>query len=278
MVSAAGPVHVGRRRDRQRDRSRTSPPGCPFPGGGGASAPVADDEPNPVPRARSSRHVWVNECRRWCRPGYRCRAMTDTTTFQVDLRGVVDLLSHHLYGSPRVYVRELLQNAVDAITARRIRSTRRHPRRSTFASSDRTGDGTLRVTTAGIGLTEDQVHELLATIGRSSKRDDLGFARHEFLGQFGIGMLSCFLVADEIQVLTRAGDGPTVAWTGFADGRYAVTLPAEQRAETGTTVTLRAAPWHRALAGRFDGHRAGPSLRLDAAGRGHGRRRADDQR
>ena len=40
-------------------------------------------------------------------------------TFQVDLRGVVDLLSHHLYGSPRVYVRELLQNAVDAITARR---------------------------------------------------------------------------------------------------------------------------------------------------------------
>ena len=39
--------------------------------------------------------------------------------FQVDLRGMVDLLSHHLYASPRVYVRELLQNAVDAITARR---------------------------------------------------------------------------------------------------------------------------------------------------------------
>ena len=67
-------------------------------------------------------------------------------------------------------------------------------------SSDRTGDGTLRVADSGIGLTEDQVHELLATIGRSSKRDDLGFARHEFLGQFGIGMLSCFLVADEIRV------------------------------------------------------------------------------
>lgn len=38
--------------------------------------------------------------------------------FQVDLRGLVDLLSHHLYSSPRVYVRELLQNAVDAVTAR----------------------------------------------------------------------------------------------------------------------------------------------------------------
>ncbi|MCP3818067.1 hypothetical protein NLX86_08035 [Streptomyces sp. A3M-1-3] len=40
------------------------------------------------------------------------------STFQVDLRGLVDLLSHHLYSSPRVYIRELLQNAVDATTAR----------------------------------------------------------------------------------------------------------------------------------------------------------------
>ena len=39
--------------------------------------------------------------------------------FQVDLRGVVDLLARHLYSGPRVYVRELLQNGVDAITARR---------------------------------------------------------------------------------------------------------------------------------------------------------------
>ena len=40
--------------------------------------------------------------------------------FQVDLRGVVDLLARHLYSGPRVYVRELLQNGVDAITARRL--------------------------------------------------------------------------------------------------------------------------------------------------------------
>jgi hypothetical protein len=30
--------------------------------------------------------------------------------FQVDLHGIVDLLSNHLYSSPRVYLRELLQN------------------------------------------------------------------------------------------------------------------------------------------------------------------------
>ncbi len=163
--------------------------------------------------------------------------MTDSRAFQVDLRGIVDLLSHHLYGSPRIYVRELLQNAVDAITARQS-TVEDAVRAIRFESSDHTGDGTLCVHDTGIGLTEAQVHELLATIGRSSKRDDLGFARHEFLGQFGIGLLSCFMVADEVRVLTRADGHPTVSWIGYADGRYATTLATEQRDSVGTTVTL----------------------------------------
>jgi molecular chaperone HtpG len=156
-------------------------------------------------------------------------------SFQVDLRGIVDLLSHHLYGSPRVYLRELLQNATDAITAR----TEVEPQAPARVMLECDGE-MLRVLDTGIGLTQEQVHELLATIGRSGKRDDLGFARHEFLGQFGIGLLSCFLVADEIEVVTWAGgEEPTVHWTGYADGRYAIAVAEQPRAEQGTTVTLR---------------------------------------
>src|SRR5690606_5076506 len=160
-------------------------------------------------------------------------------TFQFDLRVVVDLLSHHLYGSPRVYVRELLQNAVDAITARGSGPSGDFAAAVLIETPEATGDGSLRIHDNGVGLTEEQVHELLATIGRSSKRDDLGFARHEFLGQFGIGLLSCFVVADEITVTTRADGAPTVRWIGHADGRYEVSRPDEQRPEQGTTVTLR---------------------------------------
>ncbi|TDD22661.1 HSP90 family protein [Actinomadura sp. KC06] len=160
-------------------------------------------------------------------------------SFNVDLRGIVDLLSRHLYSSPRVYVRELLQNAVDATTAR-VQADGASPGRIVIEPRETTGDGTLRIHDSGIGLTEPQVHELLATIGGSSKRDALGLARHDFLGQFGIGLLSCFLVADEIEVVTRGpGDAATVYWHGHADGHYTVS-DGPAREEQGTTVTLRA--------------------------------------
>ncbi|MFB4319663.1 HSP90 family protein [Actinomadura sp. 21ATH] len=154
--------------------------------------------------------------------------------FSVDLRGIIDLLGRHLYPSPRAYLRELLQNAVDALSARPPADPRILIRPPSV-----TGDGSLHVLDNGIGLTEAQVHELLATIGRSSKRDELGFSRGQFLGQFGIGLLSCFLVADEVEVVTRSADGGgTVRWTGHADGHYTVE-PAGPRAEPGTTVVLR---------------------------------------
>ena len=158
--------------------------------------------------------------------------------FQVDLRALVDLLSHHLYSTPRVYLRELLQNAADAITVRQQVDPAAAPMIS-IEPMEIAGDGTFRIHDSGIGLTEPEVHELLATIGRSSKRDELGFARHEFLGQFGIGLLSCFMVASEVRVYTRsARGGPAVQWTGFADGHYEVTVAGAERPEPGTTVSL----------------------------------------
>ncbi|GGV24065.1 molecular chaperone HtpG [Actinomadura cremea] len=166
---------------------------------------------------------------------------TGARNFNVDLRGIVDLLSRHLYSSPRVYVRELLQNAVDAMTARGGGTDGADGADGAAPIRFETGNGELRVHDAGIGLTEAQVHELLATIGNSSKRDELGLARHDFLGQFGIGLLSCFLVADEIEVVTRSAaeeDAPAVVWRGHADGHY--TVEPGRRVEAGTTVVLRA--------------------------------------
>ncbi|MDQ2845797.1 MAG: ATP-binding protein [Actinomycetota bacterium] len=107
--------------------------------------------------------------------------------FQVDLGGVVELLSRHLYSSPRVYLRELVQNAFDAVTAR-IRSDPTADRRIVVTPADVAEDGCLHITDTGIGLTAHDIDHVLATIGHSSKRDVLGFAQEDFLGQFGISL------------------------------------------------------------------------------------------
>jgi len=166
----------------------------------------------------------------------------DAYAFQVDLRGLVDLLSQHLYSSPRVYIRELLQNAVDATTARRLLDPS-----APAAVRIAVDDAGLSVSDSGVGLTEADAHQFLATIGNSSKRDDLAGARREFLGQFGIGLLACFTVADEIRVVTRSArtaNAETVEWRGHSDGRYEVRVLAGDaaRGEPGTTVYL--APRH----------------------------------
>lgn len=77
----------------------------------------------------------------------------------------------------------------------------------------------------GIGLGPDEMRTFLATIGGSSKRDDFAVARRGFLGQFGIGLLSCFLVADTLEVRSKSAktkDAPTTLWVGHADGTFTV--------------------------------------------------------
>jgi len=160
--------------------------------------------------------------------------------FHVDLRGIVDLLSRHIYSTPRVYLRELLQNGVDAITARReldgqdgadawgIRVTPISEANPEFSLVD-----------DGIGLTADEVTELLATVGRSSKRDIFDVPRHDYLGQFGIGLLSCFMVADQIRIVSAsARGGKPVEWIGSQEGTFTV-RELDEPQPIGTTVYLK---------------------------------------
>jgi molecular chaperone HtpG len=167
------------------------------------------------------------------------------STFKVDLRGIVDLLSNHLYSSPEVYLRELLQNGVDAITARRKLEPDHAGQVSFEIISGRGSAPTLIVTDDGVGLTEDEVHEFLATIGKSSKRLAKGDrpVGGDFLGQFGIGLLSCFTVCDEITVITRSAKPGSAAlkWVGRSDGSYSL-QPATHEIEPGTQVFLTANP------------------------------------
>lgn len=163
--------------------------------------------------------------------------------FQVDLSGIVDLLSRHLYSGPQVYLRELLQNAVDAVTARREIEAGADATIRISTDVDSQGRSVLEIVDSGVGLTSAEAAELLATIGRSSKRDEtFGLGRTQFIGQFGIGLLAAFMVADSIEVVSRSARGvaPAIRWIGHADGTFEVIELPESEIEIGTTVRLLA--------------------------------------
>ena len=137
--------------------------------------------------------------------------------FSVDLGGMISILSEHLYSSPDVFLRELIQNGADAISMR-------------MENDPHFRSGEIRITVEdgvsiafadnGTGLTEEEIHKFVAVIGQSSKRSGHG----SYIGRFGIGLLSCFIVTDEIVMRSRSVKSSecAVEWHGFADGRYSV--------------------------------------------------------
>lgn len=164
--------------------------------------------------------------------------------FKVNLGGMIEILSEHLYSSPDVFIRELLQNAADAITGRREIQKEEFEGSITLEIEE---EKKLIFTDNGQGLTEEEIHRFLAIIGESSKRDLTDRSvRRDYIGQFGIGLLSCFMVSDEIRLITkscRSKDAPALEWRGKPDGTYTIeTLPQDEEAmdSPGTKIVLLA--------------------------------------
>lgn len=160
---------------------------------------------------------------------------------------MISLVGEHLYSTPHVFVRELLQNAVDAITARTRLTGRSDPGWQVRLDAPRTPGDPVRCVDDGVGMTLAEVGELLATVGRSSKRDAHELPISGYLGQFGIGMLSCFMVTDRITVRTRSVTGaPAVEWVGHSSGVFtAEEIPDDL--PPGTTVEFSPRPDDAAL-------------------------------
>lgn len=165
----------------------------------------------------------------------------ESFVFQVNLGGMIDILSNHLYSSPEVFVRELLQNAVDAIAAKRKRDPKSPVKHEICLTlSEENGRPTLCFSDTGTGLTEAEIHRFLAVIGQSSKHDlSSGRVQNDYIGRFGIGLLSCFLVSDLIRVQTRSDQTPeqSLEWCGRPDGTYTIT-PCAPLPQAGTRILL----------------------------------------
>ncbi len=166
----------------------------------------------------------------------------EPSVFQVNLTGILKILSDNLYSQKEVFIRELLQNSVDAIQARRkMEAFEPYIRVDYYQNNEGKG---LVLSDNGIGLTLSEVEEFLSKIGSSSKSIDVVQDQtDDFIGQFGIGLLSCFMVSDEIVVKTQVKEATeTVKWVGHINGTYEtiVSIPPEEF--VGTRVILKLRP------------------------------------
>ncbi|MDD7964601.1 molecular chaperone HtpG [Actinomycetospora lemnae] len=175
--------------------------------------------------------------------------MSETIEFQAEARQLLQLMIHSIYSDKDVFLRELISNASDALDKLRLESYR--DKDLEVDTSDLRIEleqdaeaRTLTVRDNGIGMTRDEVVELIGTIAKSGTAEMLRQMREsqeaqaeDLIGQFGIGFYSSFMVADRVEMVTRkAGAAEGVHWESTGEGTY--TLEPVADAPQGTAITL----------------------------------------
>lgn len=168
--------------------------------------------------------------------------------FQIHLPGLLKVLAESLYSSKKVGIRELIQNAHDSCVRRQVEAKENYYKPRIEIDFD-LGNRSIIIQDNGSGLTEDEVTEYLSTIGRSYTRklgEDLAILKPEeasrLVGQFGLGFLSAFLIAEEVILTTLSykEGSEAIRWRSEGDVHYNVS-PVED-AQVGTRVELRVKP------------------------------------
>jgi molecular chaperone HtpG len=181
-------------------------------------------------------------------------ARVEQLEFQAEARQLLDLLIHSVYSNKDSFLRELISNASDALDKMRLETLRNKDldvdTSDLHIEIEADKDArTLTVRDNGIGMTHEEVVDLIGTLAKSGTgqlRQQLREAKNaaaseELIGQFGIGFYSTFMVADKVELLTRkAGESEATRWVSSGEATY--TIESVEDAPQGTAVTLHLKP------------------------------------
>lgn len=179
----------------------------------------------------------------------------DKHEFQAETRQLLDIVARSLYSDHEVFVRELISNASDALEKFRYTALT-NTEESQLAAKDRPLE--IRITTdkpqmqltiqdTGIGMTREELISNLGTIARSGSKSfleqlkqnsDTAEASSNIIGQFGVGFYSAFIVAQRVEVFTRAAtpNAPGLRWSTDGSGMYEI--EEAENVEYGTKIVL----------------------------------------
>jgi molecular chaperone HtpG len=175
----------------------------------------------------------------------------ETLEFQAEARQLLQLMVHSIYSNKDIFLRELISNASDALDKLRLATLQdglEADASDLHIELEADPEArTLSVRDNGIGMTRDEVVELIGTIAKSGTAELLTKLREakespELIGQFGVGFYSTFMVAEKVTLLTRkAGtEGHGTRWESTGEGTFTIDDAAD--APVGTTVTVHLRP------------------------------------
>jgi molecular chaperone HtpG len=172
-----------------------------------------------------------------------------THSFQAEVSQVLRLVIHSLYSHKEIFLRELVSNASDALDKLRFRAITApelfegDPTLAIRIRTDR-DKGTLTIDDTGNGMSAEELVRDLGTVAHSGSRAFLeqlaqsGNKDARLIGQFGVGFYSAYLVADRVEVVSRAAGAGATANRWISEGKDTFTIEPADRPTRGTAITL----------------------------------------
>ncbi|WP_343189010.1 molecular chaperone HtpG [Buchnera aphidicola (Chaitoregma tattakana)] len=170
-------------------------------------------------------------------------------SFKSESKQLLNLMIHSLYSNKEIFLRELISNASDAIEKSKFISMSQKK----FFSYEKKyeikiyldkKDKKITIKDNGIGMRKEEVIKNLGTIAKSGTKDFIKSIEknknNDFIGKFGVGFYSAFIVAKKVYVNTLSMYEKTthnsVMWKSYGDGKYSIEK--SKKNDVGTDVIL----------------------------------------
>lgn len=172
-------------------------------------------------------------------------------TINVSIENIFPLIKKFLYSDHEIFLRELISNATDAtlklkhlINIGEAKGVEYgNPIIEVKIDKDKKQ---LRIIDQGLGMTGEEVKKYINEVAFSGAEEFIEKYKDKdgkdagIIGHFGLGFYSAFMVAKEVEILTKSyKDEPAVRWT--CDGSPNYTLEEIDKKERGTEIVLHIA-------------------------------------